>query len=66
MVYNNFMPFITIKLLEGRSVEQKRKAAKEIAEVASKHLGAPKERIHVIFEDLKREDYAPGGEIAEK
>lgn len=60
------MPFITIKLLEGRTLEQKRKAAKDIAEVASKHLSAPKERIHIIFEDLKKEDYAPAGEIVEK
>ena len=60
------MPFIRIQLVEGRTAKQKSNAAKEIAEAASKHLGAPLERIHVIFEDMKKIDYAPGGVPLEK
>lgn len=60
------MPFIKIQLVEGRTKEQKAAAAKEITEVASRTLNAPKERIHVIFEEMKKENYAPQGELMEK
>lgn len=51
------MPFIHIELLEGRSPQAKAAMAKEIIETVAKHSGAPKERIHVIFQDLKKDDY---------
>lgn len=60
------MPIITVKLLEGRTKEQKAKAAKRIAQVASEELSAPLERITIMFEDMKKVDYAPQGELAEK
>ena len=51
------MPFIHVELLEGRSQEAKAAMAKEIIESVSKHSGAPKERIHVVFQDMKKDDY---------
>ncbi|MDO4432402.1 MAG: 2-hydroxymuconate tautomerase [Aerococcaceae bacterium] len=51
------MPFIHIELLEGRSPEAKKAMADEIIETVAKHSGAPKERIHVIFRDMKQENY---------
>ncbi|MCW6661551.1 tautomerase family protein [Aerococcaceae bacterium NML201209] len=51
------MPFIHIELLEGRSSEAKAAMAKEIIETVAKHSGAPKERIHVIFKDMKKDNY---------
>lgn len=51
------MPFIHVELVEGRSDEAKAKIAKEIVESVHKHAGAPKEHIHVVFQDMKRSDY---------
>ena len=51
------MPFIHVELLEGRSPQAKEAMAKEIIEVVSKHSGAPTERIHVVFQDMKKENY---------
>lgn len=51
------MPFVHIELLEGRSTEAKTAMAEEIIEIVSKHSGAPKERIYIIFNDIKKENY---------
>lgn len=51
------MPFVHIELLEGRSTEAKTAMAEEIIAIVSKHSGAPKERIHIIFNDIKKENY---------
>ena len=51
------MPFIHVELVEGRSDEAKAEIAKEIIESVHKHAGAPKEHIHVVFQDMKRNDY---------
>ncbi|MBK0348040.1 DUF1904 family protein [Aerococcaceae bacterium zg-ZJ1578] len=51
------MPFVHIELLEGRSQEVKEKIAQEIRETISKHANAPKENIHIIFQDMKKENY---------
>nr|WP_296153736.1 2-hydroxymuconate tautomerase [uncultured Peptoniphilus sp.] len=53
----NTMPFIHVELVEGRSDEAKAEIAKEIIESVHKHAGAPKEHIHVVFQDMKRNDY---------
>lgn len=48
------MPFIHVELVEGRSDEAKKKIAQEIIESVHKHANAPKEHIHVIFQDMKK------------
>lgn len=51
------MPFIHIELIEGRTQEAKEMMAKEIRETISKYANAPKENIHIIFQDIKSENY---------
>lgn len=55
------MPIVTIKLLEGRSIEQKRALVKEVTEAISRTANAPKENIHIILEDMAKSDYATEG-----
>ena len=45
------MPVIIVKMLEGRSVEQKRRLVKAITEVVVKYTGAPEDQVDVIIED---------------
>lgn len=54
------MPFVNIQLKEGRSEEQKAKLAKEILDLMEETGFASREAVHVIFEDMKNEDYYSG------
>lgn len=51
------MPFVHIELLEGRSQEAKEAIAREVREAIAKHANAPKENIHIIFQEMKKENY---------
>lgn len=48
------MPFVTIQFLEGRTDDQKKALVSEVTEVVAKNLKAPKENIHVILEEMKK------------
>ena len=49
------MPFIHVELVEGRSQEQLTNMMKEITEAVHKNTGAPKEHIHVIINEMKKD-----------
>jgi len=55
------MPMIVVKMLEGRSVEQKRRLVKEMTAVVAKFTGATEEQVDVVIEDYPRENWAKGG-----
>jgi 4-oxalocrotonate tautomerase len=55
------MPLIVVKMLEGRSVEQKRRLVKEITNVVVKYTGAAEDQVDVIIEDYPRENWAKAG-----
>jgi 4-oxalocrotonate tautomerase len=55
------VPLIVIKMLEGRSVEQKRRLVREITSVVAKYTGAPEEQVDVIIEDYPKENWAKAG-----
>jgi 4-oxalocrotonate tautomerase len=55
------MPVVTIRLLEGRTLEQKRQLTKVISEAVSQIAKTPLEGVHVIFEDVSRTDWGRGG-----
>ena len=55
------MPLVIVKMLEGRSVEQKRRLAKAMTEVVVKYTGAAEDQVDVIIEDYPRENWAKAG-----
>lgn len=55
------MPIVTIKMLTGRSDEQKRELVEKVTTAVSEGAKAPKERIHVIIEEMQSTDYGVGG-----
>ena len=57
------MPTYHVELFEGRSVEQKRKLAEEITRVTVEVLGTSAEAVEIIFNDVKRENWASGGKL---
>lgn len=58
------MPFITIKMLEGRTPEMKKELMERVTQVVSETLSVPKDRIYLFLEDMKADTYAHGGVFA--
>jgi len=58
------MPIINVNLLEGRSVEAKRKFAAELTKVTCECFDIPAERVRVILNDMKPENFAVAGVLA--
>jgi 4-oxalocrotonate tautomerase len=58
------MPYVIVEMYEGRSVEQKRAAAKAITDAIVEHLKTSPEATHVLFHELKRENSAQAGKLA--
>lgn len=57
------MPLVIVKMLEGRSVEQKRRLAREITDVVTKFTGASEDQVDVIIEDYPKENWAKAGKL---
>jgi 4-oxalocrotonate tautomerase len=55
------MPFITVKMLEGRTQEQKKALVKEITDAIERTCDAKPENTLVLVEDVSREMWAKGG-----
>ncbi|MBN1630330.1 MAG: tautomerase family protein [Thermoleophilia bacterium] len=57
------MPLVIVKMLEGRSVEQKRRLVKELTNVIVKFTGVTEDQVDVILEDHARENWAKAGTL---
>jgi 4-oxalocrotonate tautomerase len=54
------MPMVQITMLEGRTLDQKRKLAERITD-ALEEAGAPREGIAIAFHEVSKENYSLGG-----
>jgi len=57
------MPIIQVNLMEGRSVDQKRKLVSEITDAVVKSLDVPPDAVRVILQDMSKENYAIAGKL---
>lgn len=57
------MPLVTIKIIEGRTVEQKRGMVKDVTEAIVKNIGCPASAVHLDIIDMKQENFAQGGKL---
>jgi 4-oxalocrotonate tautomerase len=57
------MPVVIVKMLEGRTIEQKRGLVEAVTEAVMKHTGAPADAIDVIIEDHPRGNWAKAGKL---
>ena len=55
------MPFVTVKMIEGRTLDQKRKIVEGVTRAVAEACAIPEKRVHVFLEDMTREQYAKGG-----
>ena len=52
-----------IEMMEGRTVEQKKKLVAEITRVSVEILGGVPESVDIIITDIQRENWATGGKL---
>ncbi|OCS83357.1 2-hydroxymuconate tautomerase [Caryophanon tenue] len=55
------MPIVTVKMIEGRTDDQKRALVEEVTAAVSKTVNAPKESITIIIEEMQKAHYANAG-----
>ncbi len=58
------MPFIHVRLLEGRSIEQKRAFAEAVTNYAVSTLKCPADSVQIVFDNVKKADWASSGRLA--
>jgi len=57
------MPIVTVQIFP-RDVETKRQLSKEITRVVAEITKNKPEMIHVIFDEIKKENWSRGAELA--
>jgi 4-oxalocrotonate tautomerase len=57
------MPIVRVELLEGRTVEQKRRLAAAITDVVVEHAAVSAQQVRVVFEDHETHNWAIAGEL---
>lgn len=57
------MPLVTIKIIEGRSLEQKRQMAKDVTEAIARNIGCPEAAVQIVIDEMKEENLAQGGKL---
>ncbi|MDO1605451.1 2-hydroxymuconate tautomerase [Lactobacillus sp. YT155] len=55
------MPIVHIDLVEGRSDDQLKKMVQDVTNAISQDVDVPKERIHIIINEMKKNNYSVGG-----
>ncbi|MFB5193817.1 2-hydroxymuconate tautomerase [Neobacillus sp. KR4-4] len=55
------MPYVTVKMLEGRTDDQKRALVTKVTDAVSETTGAPKEAIHVMIEEMSKSNLGIAG-----
>ena len=57
------MPIYHVEMLEGRTLEQKKKLAEEITRVSVEVLGGSPDSVHVVIAEVRRENWAVGDKL---
>ena len=58
------MPTVSIKMYEGRSLDQKRAMAKKVTEAICETLNVKPEGVNIYIEETKKEHHANAGILA--
>jgi 4-oxalocrotonate tautomerase len=58
------MPFINVRMLEGRDQEQKKKLVKAITDSMEEICGADPQHVHVVIDEVAKDKWSRGGIMA--
>lgn len=57
------MPFIHVRMFEGRTQEQKREFVEAVTKETVRTLGCAPEAVDIVIEDVRKADWATGGQF---
>lgn len=57
------MPTYHIEMLEGRTIEQKKKLAQAITRISVEILGGQPDSVDILITDVKPENWSTGGKL---
>jgi len=57
------LPTIRVEMFEGRTPEQKKEFVKAVTEAIVRTLGTSPEAVDVLLFEIKKTDWATGGEL---
>jgi 4-oxalocrotonate tautomerase len=57
------MPFVTVEMWDGRTVDQKKIVVEGITASFVK-IGIPAEAVHIVIHDNPKQNWADGGKLA--
>jgi len=57
------MPTYHVEMMEGRTLEQKKKLVAELTRVSVEILGGEPDSVDIIITDIKRENWSTGGKL---
>ena len=57
------MPTYHVEMLEGRTLEQKKKLVEAITRVSVDILGGQADSVDVLITDIRRDNWATGGKL---
>ncbi|MFG6150270.1 4-oxalocrotonate tautomerase [Halobacillus sp. B23F22_1] len=60
------MPIINVQIMEGRDPDKINTLMKNVTDAVSESLGAPKENIRVLVNEVPKTHWSIGGTSAEK
>ncbi|NGY83803.1 4-oxalocrotonate tautomerase [Bacillus megaterium] len=55
------MPVVTVKMLEGRTDDQKRALVEKVTDAVVETTGAAPEKVSIIIEEMSKNHYAVAG-----
>lgn len=55
------MPIVQIELLQGRTLDQKRKLVDKVTEAIAESISCPREAVTIILREMSPEHYAQAG-----
>lgn len=58
------MPIIQFNMLEGRTVEQKRRLAEKVTDTVVEVLGVKRETVRILIHEMAMHDFSVGGVTA--
>ncbi|NVK41488.1 MAG: 4-oxalocrotonate tautomerase [Oceanospirillaceae bacterium] len=60
------MPILQVNMMEGRTDEQKETLIHELTEACYKAIGAPRETVRVLINEMPKQHWGIGGQSAKK
>ncbi len=58
------MPLISIQMIKGRTLEQKRKLVETVTKAVCDSVNVSPEKVRIVITDLEPENYSSSGKLA--